>query len=163
MTPRALIGTRPCEADTLVIYMGLLAFHDIARELIARGRNPDTPAIAVRWATRPDQKTVIGTLATLPDLIDAQGLKPPTTIVIGEVTRLHSKLNWFERLPLFGTRIVVTRAQGQAAELSDKLRSLGADAIELPVIQIAPAVEFCSARWSHRAIFRITTGLFLQA
>jgi uroporphyrinogen III methyltransferase/synthase len=133
---------RACEAETLVIYMGLLAFHDIARELIARGRNPETPAIAVRWATRPDQKTVTGTLATLPDLIDAQGLTPPTTIVVGEVTRLHSRLNWFERLPLFGTRIVVTRAQGQAAELSDKLRSLGADAVELPVIQIAAASNF---------------------
>src|SRR5207302_1172952 len=84
---------------------------------IARGRSPQTPAMAVRWATRPDQQTLVGTLATLPGMIERSGLKPPATIIVGEVVRLREKLNWFERLPLFGQRIVITRAQEQAGSL----------------------------------------------
>ena len=90
----------------------------IAAELIANGRAADTPAMAVRWATRPDQETLVGTLATLPGMIRERGLKPPATIVVGEVVRLREKLNWYEHLPLFGTRIVVTRAEGQAGVLT---------------------------------------------
>jgi len=69
---------------------------------MARGRSPETPAMAVRWATRPDQQTLTGTLATLPGLIAARAMKPPATIIVGEVVRLRDKLNWYERLPLFG-------------------------------------------------------------
>ena len=82
-------------AETLVIFMGLTTFPQIARELIARGRAADTPAMAVRWATRADQETLVGTLATLPELIAARGLRPPTTIVVGEVVRLREQLQWF--------------------------------------------------------------------
>ena len=102
------------------------------------GRSGDTPAIAVRWGTRPNQETVTGTLATIADEIEKAHLKPPATVIIGEVAGLHSKLAWYEKLPLFGKQIVVTRAHDQAGDLSDRLRSLGADAIELPVISIQP-------------------------
>jgi uroporphyrinogen III methyltransferase/synthase len=129
-------------AETLVIFMGLTMFGAIARELIARGRSADTPALAVRWATRPDQEMLAGTLATLPGLIEQHGMKPPATIVVGDVVRLHEKLAWYERLPLFGKRIVVTRAKGQAEALSVRLRSLGADVVELPTIQIRPAADY---------------------
>jgi uroporphyrinogen III methyltransferase/synthase len=129
------------QSETLVIFMGIAAIRDIARQIIANGRSPETPAIAVRWGTRPDQETVTGTLADIADRIDAAHLKPPATVIIGEVVSLHAKLNWYERLPLFGRRIVVTRAREQAADLSDRLRSLGAYAIELPVIEIAPAED----------------------
>jgi uroporphyrinogen III methyltransferase/synthase len=129
-------------AETLVIFMGLTTFPDIARELMARGRSPETPAMAVRWATRPDQETLTGTLATLPGLITERGMKPPATIVVGEVVRLRDKLDWYGRLPLFGKRIVVTRAKGQAGSLSARLTALGADAIELPTIQIGPALDY---------------------
>src|SRR5580658_3843412 len=129
------IGT----TETLVIFMGIFAFDEIARVLIAHGRPADTPAMAVRWGTRPDQQTLAGTLATSPGLIHEHDLKPPATIVIGEVVGLRDKLNWFERLPLFGQRIVVTRASGQAEALSSRLRALGAEAIELPTIEILPA------------------------
>jgi uroporphyrinogen III methyltransferase / synthase len=130
------------QAETLVIFMGLTTFEQIAREIIARGRSPETPAIAVRWGTRPDQETVAGTLATLPRAIQEHGLKPPATIIIGEVVRLREKLSWFERLPLFGHRIVVTRAREQADELAAKLRVLGADVVELPMIEIVPASDY---------------------
>jgi uroporphyrinogen III methyltransferase/synthase len=129
-------------AETLVIFMGITMFGAIAHELITRGRPPDTPALAVRWATRPDQETLAGTLATLPGLIEKHGMKPPATIVVGEVVRLHEKLGWYERLPLFGKRIVVTRAKGQAEALSGRLHALGADVIELPTIETRPAADY---------------------
>jgi uroporphyrinogen III methyltransferase/synthase len=129
-------------AETVVIFMGITMFDAIARELIARGRPRETPALAVRWATRPDQETLTGTLATLPGLIEQHGMKPPATIVVGDVVRLHEKLGWYERLPLFGKRIVVTRAKGQAEALSARLRALGADVVELPTIEIRPASDY---------------------
>jgi len=129
-------------AETLVIFMGLTTFPQIARELIARGRAAETPAMAVRWATRPDQQTVTGTLATLPGRIAEAGMKPPATIVIGEVVHLRDKLDWFERLPLFGKRIATTRAREQAGALSERLAALGAFVIETPTIEICPASDY---------------------
>lgn len=129
------------QAETLVIYMGITAFGEIARELVKRGRSAETPAMAVRWATRPDQETLTGTLGTLPALIVQSGMKPPATIIVGEVVRLREKLNWYEQLPLFGKQIVVTRAKGQADALSARLRALGAGVVELPTIEIRPAAD----------------------
>ena len=125
---RRSIGTAWAQSETLVIFMGLTHIREIAREIIAHGRSAETPAMAVRWGTRPDQETVAGTLGDLADRIEAAHMKPPATIIIGEVVGLRDKLNWFERLPLFGSEIVVTRAPEQAGELSAKLRALGADA-----------------------------------
>jgi uroporphyrinogen III methyltransferase/synthase len=96
--------------------------------------------MAVRWGTRPDQHTIAGTLAELPALI--RELPPPATIIIGDVVSLRSKLDWFEHLPLFGEQVVVTRAKTQAPELSQRLRQLGAEAIELPVIELAPLADY---------------------
>jgi uroporphyrinogen III methyltransferase/synthase len=130
------------QSETLVIFMGIWAIRGIADAIMANGRSGNTPAIVVRWGTRPDQETLTGTLATIADEIDKAHLKPPATVIIGEVVGLHQKLCWFEKLPLFGKRIVVTRAQDQAGELSERLRSLGADAIEFPVISIQPPQDF---------------------
>jgi uroporphyrinogen III methyltransferase/synthase len=80
----------------------------------------------------------------LPGLIVKSGLKPPATIIVGEVVRLREKLDWFERLPLFGQRIVITRAQEQAASLTSRLRTLGADAVELPSIAICPVGDYAA-------------------
>ena len=128
-------------AETLVIFMGLTTFPQIARELMARGRSPETPAMAVRWATRPDQETLAGTLATLPGLIEQHAMKPPATVIVGEVVRLREKLNWYENLPLFGKRIVVTRAKGQAGGLAARLEALGACVIEIPTIEMQPPAD----------------------
>ena len=76
------------QSETLVIFMGISAIREIAREIVAHGRSADTPAIAVRWGTRPDQETVAGTLATIADRIEAAQLKPPATVIIGEVVAL---------------------------------------------------------------------------
>src|ERR1035438_61621 len=82
------------QAETLVVFMGLTAFAEIARELVKHGRSPETPAMAVRWGTGPDQETLVGTLAPLPALIAQCGMQPPATIIVGEVVRLRKKLNW---------------------------------------------------------------------
>src|SRR5579863_3799139 len=127
--------------ETIVLFMGLVNFAAIARELIAHGRAPSTPAMVVRWATRADQETLVGTLATLPGIIVEKGLKPPATIVIGEVVSLRERFNWFEKLPLFRQRIVVTRDRRQAAELAAPLEELGAEVILLPAIEVMPAAD----------------------
>ena len=114
-------------APTLVIFMGLTNISEITAALIAAGRSSDTPAMTVRWATRPDQEVITGTLATLAALTHHAGMKPPATIVIGAVVGMREKLNWFDRLPLHGQRIVVTRARDQAESLSEALRHLGAE------------------------------------
>ena len=130
------------QAETLVIFMGLTTFAEIARALIASGRAPDTPAMAVRWATRPDQETVTGTLETLPGLIAERGMKPPATIVVGEVVRLREKLNWY-RKPAAVRPAHRGDARPRAGRRAGVARSeaLGAHAIELPTIEIRPAAD----------------------
>ena len=125
-------------AGTIVVLMGLTSLSDIAARLIAAGLAPDTPAMAVRWATRPDQQTVTAPLAELASRVAEAGMKPPATIVIGQVVNLRPRLDWFERLPLFGRRIVVTRAADQAGALSSLIAAAGAEPIELPLIALEP-------------------------
>ena len=81
----AIDWDRVGRAETLVIFMGLTNLREIAREIVSRGRSAATPAMAVRWGTRPDQETITGTLGDLADRIEAAHMKPPATIFIGEV------------------------------------------------------------------------------
>jgi uroporphyrinogen III methyltransferase / synthase len=117
---------------TLVILMGAGRIEEIADRLRAGGLTPDTPVAAVVHGTRPDQRTVRATLATVADA----GIRAPAAIVVGDVAGLD--LGWFESRPLFGRRVVVTRAREQASELAHRLEALGAQAIELPAIEIEP-------------------------
>jgi uroporphyrinogen III methyltransferase/synthase len=129
-------------SETLVIFMGLVSFGEIAQRLIAAGRAPDTPAVAIRWATRPDQRVVSGTLNDLAGKMAQAALKPPALIIVGEVVRLREKLDWFERLPLFGQTIVITRARDQAGALGSRLTALGAQVVEIPTIEIQPPSDW---------------------
>jgi uroporphyrinogen III methyltransferase / synthase len=115
---------------TIVVLMGVARIGRIAAELMAAGRPPDTPVAAVQWGTRPEQRTVRATLATIAD----RPLAPPSTIVIGEVA--GADLAWFENRPLFGRRVVVTRAREQAGELVTRLQAQGAATVEVPAIEI---------------------------
>ncbi|MEO8051519.1 MAG: uroporphyrinogen-III C-methyltransferase [Acidobacteriota bacterium] len=128
-------------SETIVLFMGLVNFPAIARELIKHGRSAATPAMAVRWATRPDQQTIAGTLGDLAARIEQAGMRPPATIVIGEVVALRERFNWFEKLPLFGQRIIVTRDRRQSSMLADPLEALGAQILFVPVIEIADPAE----------------------
>jgi uroporphyrinogen III methyltransferase/synthase len=117
---------------TLVVLMGAGRVAEIAKALIAGGRDETTPVAAVRFGTRSDQFTVRATLGTIADA----GVEPPSAIVIGDVAALD--FSWFERRPLFGRTVVVTRAREQASELRARLAALGATVLELPAIRIAP-------------------------
>lgn len=115
---------------TLVILMGVETWPRIAPRLIAAGRDPDTPAAAVRWGTRPQQHTIRATIATLAD----HPLEAPSVIVVGAVAA--EQLDWFEGRPLFGRTVVVTRARAQASAFAHDLRVLGAEVIEAPMIEV---------------------------
>jgi uroporphyrinogen III methyltransferase/synthase len=112
---------------TLVFLMGVKNLPSITENLIAAGRDPKTPVALVRWGTTPQQATVTGTLETIVADVKAAGLKPPSIIIVGEVIELRENLNWFEKRPLLGKTMVVTRARAQASDLVDKLSSLGAE------------------------------------
>lgn len=124
---------------TRVILMGVERLGEITAELMAHGCAADTPAAVVRWGATPRQQTIVGTLGTIATLAQEARLQPPAVTVVGEVVRLRQQLNWFERRPLFGRRIVVTRSRAQVGELSRRLLELGADVLEIPTIAIRPA------------------------
>jgi uroporphyrinogen III methyltransferase/synthase len=123
---RAVAGV----GGTIVVLMGVARIGWIASELMAAGRSPDTPVAAVQWGTRPEQRTVRATLSTIAD----EPLGTPSTIVIGDVAA--SDLAWFEGRPLFGRRVVVTRAREQAGELAALLHAQGAATVDVPAIEI---------------------------
>jgi len=123
---------------TLVFYMGVRNLPRIAAQLVALGRPETTPAAVVQWGTDPKQRTVVGTLADIATRARDEGIQPPAVIVVGEVVSLHESLSWFESRPLFGRRIVVTRARSQASDLVRHLQELGADVFEFPTIVIEP-------------------------
>jgi len=126
---------------TLAIYMGMGHLRLILAELMAGGLAPTTPAAAVQWASLGRQRSVVGTTATLADQADAIQLDAPAVVLVGEIVRGHDAIDWFGRLPLFGRRVAVTRARAQAGELCEALEALGAEVIELPLVEIRPHVD----------------------
>ena len=124
---------------TLVFYMSVKNLPLIARKLIALGRPADTPAAVISRGTHPTQRSVVGTLGDIHERCRDAGITPPAVAVFGAVAALHDRLPWFESLPLFGKRIVVTRARNQASELVRQLHDLGADIFEFPAIEVEPA------------------------
>jgi len=122
---------------TIVLYMGVKTLAGIADALIKGGMSGDIPAAAIQWGTHPKQRTVVATLGTLPAKAAEQNISAPVITVIGWSVLLRDELSWFERRPLFGKRVVVTRASQQAPALTQKLLDLGADVIEMPATQVA--------------------------
>jgi len=123
---------------TIVVLMGRNKLKMITDKLIKAGLNPDTPAALIRWGSEPYQQTITGPVANISIQADTAKLLPPVALVIGEVVHLRNELNWFETLPLFGKRILVTRTRNQASKLSALLTQYGAIPIELPAIEIVP-------------------------
>lgn len=121
---------------THVIMMGTDRIGEIAKMLIQHGMDANTPVAVTQWGTTPTQVSVSGPLEKIGQLVLQKKIGPPTVAVIGEVVNLREKLNWFERRPLFGKRVVVTRSREQAGKLSDLLREQGAEVIEAPAIRI---------------------------
>lgn len=126
---------------TLAIYMGMGRLEFILAELQAGGLASDTPAAVVQWASLGRQRSVSATVADLPARVAEAGLAAPAIIFIGEVVRDHEAIDWFEHLPLFGRRVAITRTRDQNSELREKLETLGAEVLELPLITITKDVD----------------------
>jgi uroporphyrinogen III methyltransferase/synthase len=123
---------------TLVFLMGVGNLSKIAASLVDHGRSPDTPVAVIRAGTVPAQRTVTGSLGNIADIAQQEKIKPPAIIVVGDVVSLRKDLSWFEQRPLFGKRIVVTRARGQASDFVSRLSELGAECVEFPTIEVIP-------------------------
>ena len=129
-------------ASTLVFVMGMKNLPDIARNLLDAGMDPATPAALVYRGPTPRQRSLVATLAALPQAAVDQGFSNPSVIVVGKVCSLHDQLGWFEQRPLFGRSVVVTRAREQASGLAQELVQLGADVIQCPTIEISPLPDY---------------------
>ena len=128
---------------TLVVLMGWAALQSILETLQREGLDPETPVALVQWGTWKKQQTVDGSLSNVVDRAKEAGLTPPVVAVIGPVAGLRNELRWFDRQPLFGKRVLVTRSRTQASRLRELLEEQGGEPLELPSIEIAP-LEDCS-------------------
>jgi uroporphyrinogen III methyltransferase/synthase len=126
---------------TLVLMMSVRNCRTNAERLIAAGRDPATPTAVIRWGTRGIQRTIVAPLAKIADRVEAEGLRPPAVMVVGSVVDLRGTAAWFEKRPLFGRRVVVTRARHQSSDLVQMLSAQGADAVSVPCLDIAPAPD----------------------
>jgi uroporphyrinogen III methyltransferase/synthase len=128
---------------TLVVYMGVTHLAAICRTLIRHGKKPTTPAAVLESGTLPAQRTTVGTLDSLPEIASKVRIHPPALLVVGDVVEWHDRLNWFDRLPLFGQRIMVTRpaetdSENPRTSSSASLERLGAEVISAPTVEIRP-------------------------
>jgi uroporphyrinogen III methyltransferase/synthase len=123
--------------QTLVLFMGLRKLESLMQRLIEHGRDASTPAAVVSCASLPTQRTVVGTVGTIAALSQRAKLEMPALTIVGPVVALREHLRWFESLPLFGKRILITRPEGQSEDFAEALRDLGAEPIELATIRIA--------------------------
>lgn len=124
------------QPGTKIVLMGVERIRSISAELISHGLDAKTPVGMVRWGTTGRQQSIQGTLGTIAELVEQKNFSAPALTIIGDVVTLREKLNWFEKRPFFGRRIVVTRTRDQASELSARLTEMGADVLEIPTIKI---------------------------
>ena len=145
---------------TLVFYMGVENLDRIAQRLTEEGLSPETPAALIANGTSPSQHVLISTLGGIAGRAQEASIQPPAILVVGEVVRLGEQLNWFNRRPLYGRSIIVTRAGDQASELSERLRELGAEVIEVPVIRIEGLADTPAMRQAAREANRFNWIVF---
>ena len=150
-------------ADTLVILMGMSNLEEIVGHLISGGRTPDTPAAVVMHGTTPRQRVVEAPLSELVKRAREAGIGAPAAVVVGDVVRLRKPLAWFERLPLFGKRVLVTRTAEQSPSLRDALQEAGAEAVVIPMIRIeaipaSPEIDAALAGLSEYDVLLLTSA-----
>jgi uroporphyrinogen III methyltransferase/synthase len=131
------VAKLPC----LAFYMGIKSLPRICAKLIEHGMPADTPAATIQWGTTPKQRTVVATIANLPARVTEEKIEAPAMTIIGKVVQLRQTMNWFERRPLFGQTIIVTRTREQSSELAQQLAALGANVLEAPTIELSPPTD----------------------
>ncbi len=134
-------GALGTAVDTLVILMGMRNLQRIVDELLAGGRSPETPSAAIMRGSLGTQRVVEAPLRELPARVESAGLGAPATVVVGEVVRLREEIRWWEKEPLFGMRVLVTRAFEQSSELASALRTAGAEPVLVPMIELTAPTE----------------------
>jgi uroporphyrinogen III methyltransferase/synthase len=122
--------------------MGVKNLQNIVKNLIDHGKPENTPIALIRWGSKPQQKTVTGNLLDIVEKVKKAELKAPCIIVVGEVVNLRKSMKWFEKRPLMGKRIIVTRARHQASHLVENLTCLGAECLSFPTIEIIPPDDY---------------------
>ena len=120
---------------TIVFLMTVKNISVVCGRLIENGRSPETPVAVIRWGTRADQATLVGNLGNISDLVKENHIRPPAVMVVGDVVKLRERLKWYEKKPLFGQRILVTREHSTGFE---PLEELGAEIMEFHTIEIVP-------------------------
>ncbi|MBW2609328.1 MAG: uroporphyrinogen-III C-methyltransferase [Deltaproteobacteria bacterium] len=145
---------------TLVFLMGVGNLSRIADSLIKYGRSPKTPAAVIQRGTVSAQRTITGELRDIAEKAQTEDIRPPAVIVVGDVVNLRKELNWFEKSPLFGKRIMVTRAREQASDFLAGLSELGAECIEFPTIEIIPPISWKGLDEAIRSMERYQWVLF---
>ncbi|NMC49726.1 MAG: uroporphyrinogen-III C-methyltransferase [Desulfovibrio sp.] len=150
-------------ASTLVFFMGVKNLPEIAKNLMAAGRPGTTPAALVRWGTTCRHRSLAADLATIADKAQAAGFAAPSLLVVGEVVRLRERLGWFEKKPLLGRGVVVTRSREQASDLVRLLSDQGACCYEFPSIAIAPLADDAPVRRAGRGLAAYDWVIFTSA
>ena len=128
----------PAEIETMVFLMGLSNLESIMKKLLESGKKPSTPVAVISSGTLPEQRSVVGTISDIAEKTRVLDVQTPATIVVGEVASLAEAIGWYEKKPLFGKTIMVTREKEASSEFSELLASCGAKTIEFPTIAIKP-------------------------
>ncbi|SFE23884.1 uroporphyrinogen III methyltransferase / synthase [Paenibacillus catalpae] len=147
---------------TLIFLMGVAKIGYIAEQLIRHGKPADTPVALVRWGTRVEQQTIVGTLESIERIVKEANFQPPAVIVVGEVVLQRDKLKWYEQKPLFGVRVLVTRARAQASDLADRIEELGGEPCELPVIEMREPKDEAAVQAIRAALAEAETYSWLM-
>jgi uroporphyrinogen III methyltransferase / synthase len=142
---------------TLVLLSATKVIGDVAKAIMAAGRDPETPVSMTAQGTTTEQRTVVSTLERIGADVRAAKLSAPTVTVVGDTVSLRDSLSWFETKPLFGWRVLVPRTKEQAGELSARLRSCGAVSEEVPTIAVEPPR---TPQQMERAIKGLVTGRY---
>jgi len=149
--------------ETMVFLMGVKNIALITDYLIEAGKAPNTLAAVIRWGARPDQETVVATLADIARAVEERGIRPPAVMVVGNVVSLRERLQWYEKKPLFGHRILITRDYSPEYGV---LEDLGAEIFEFPTIRIDPPASYEDLDGAidridtyHWLVFTSTNGL----
>lgn len=128
----------------VVFYMAVSNLSVLMQTLREHGMPADTPAAMVEWATTPRQRTLTATVATIAGQARDKKLSPPALVIVGHTVGLREQLAWFEKRPLFGRTVAVTRSRAQASEVVATLRELGARVLETPLLRMEPPADWAA-------------------
>lgn len=140
--------------SSVVLYMGVKNLPHIQRSLAAYGVAGTTPCAAVMWGTCAQQKSCVTTLEQAFDVMQRKGIAAPCIIVIGDVATLHKQLNWFEKRPLFGKTVLITRTRTHSSHIRSALQEAGARVLEVPALRVVQPTNTAAL---HEAVARLAS------